>query len=144
MLVVVREKIANPAVAEVLQRYPAAAQKKLMVLRHLVLETATEIPGLGELEETLKWGEPSYISAIGSTIRIGWKIANPHQCALYFDCKTTLVKTFTELYSDVFRYSGNRALIFTLNGEIPVAPLKHCIALALTYKRRKHLPLLGA
>lgn len=137
------QKINNPAVADLFQRYPAAVRKKLMQLRQLVLDTAAATPEVGELEETLKWGEPSYISAIGSAIRMDWKASRPDCCALYFNCKTKLVETFRELYPDLFLYQGNRAIVFALKDEIAIAPLAHCISLALTYKRRKHLPLLG-
>ena len=57
---------------------------------------------------------------------------------------TSLVDTFRELYGDVFMFEGNRAIVFGEADEIPVAELKHCISLALTYHRVKRLPLLGA
>ena len=37
-----------------------------------------------------------------------------------------------------------RAIVFGETDEFPVDELKHCISLALTYHRVKHLPLLGA
>ncbi len=48
-----------------------------MFLRHLVLETASETEGVNKLEETLKWGEPSYLTKNGSTIRMDWKKSKP-------------------------------------------------------------------
>ena len=63
---------------------------------------------------------------------------------MYFNCNTSLVDTFRELYGDVFMFEGNRAIVFGEADEIPVAELKHCISLALTYHRVKRLPLLGA
>ena len=41
---------------------------------------------LKELEETLKWGEPSYLVKKGSTIRMDWKSKAPNQYAMYFKC----------------------------------------------------------
>jgi hypothetical protein len=73
-----------------------------------------------------------------------WKVSKPTQYALYFHCQTRLVDTFKELYGQRFRYEGNRAIIFHQDDTVPVAELKHCITLTLTYHRRKHLPLLGA
>ncbi|VAW13193.1 hypothetical protein MNBD_BACTEROID05-677, partial [hydrothermal vent metagenome] len=119
-------------------------RKNLLYLRQLVLDTASEIEGITSLEETLKWGEPSYIAKGGSTIRMDWKESNPDQYALYFNCKTKLVDTFKELYGNEFKFEGNRAILFNENDELPVDELKHCIMLSLTYHSIKHLPLLGA
>ncbi len=126
-------------VAAVIRDYPAVIQKKLLFLRELIYRTASELVEPVELEETLKWGEPSYVTKpkTGSTIRIDWKRKFPAQYAMYFHCKTTLVDTFKEIHGDKFRYEGNRAILFYLDDEIPVAELKDCIALALTYHRRR-------
>jgi len=138
------EKITNPEVAAVFNSYPEKMRKKLMSLRHLVLETAKETGEVGTVEETLKWGEPSYITENGSTLRMDWKERSPDQYAMYFQCTTTLVDTFRELYRDTFTFEGNRAIIFHEDDEIPVGQLKHYISLALTYHDRKHFPMLGA
>ena len=114
-----------------------------MFLRQLILDTASEIEGIDNLEETLRWGEPSYITKKGSTIRIDWKESNPEQYAMYFHCKTKLVDTFKELYRDKMKFEGNRAIIFNEHEQIPVEELKHCILLSLTYHSRKHLWMLG-
>lgn len=133
-----------PAVASVLEEYPDDATEKLLYLRRLVLEAANETDGVDDVVETLSWGEPSYKTAEGSTVRVDWKASEPDQFAMYFTCTTTLVETFEELYGDLFRFDGNRAIVFGFSEEIPEEELKHCISLALTYHRIKHLPLLGA
>jgi len=137
------DAIRNPAVAEVFDNYPKHMRKNLMFLRQLILDTASEIDGVGTVQETLKWGEPSYVTKTGSTIRMDWKNSRPNQYAMYFHCKTKLVDTFKEVYRDKLKFEGNRAIVFAENDEIPVDELKFCIMLALTYHRRKHLPLLG-
>ncbi|BCL61969.1 hypothetical protein DGMP_26620 [Desulfomarina profundi] len=137
------EKIASSQVSETFRSYPPIVREKLMYLRRLILETASESEGIEQLEETLKWGEPSYLTKSGSTIRIGSKKATPEQYAIYFHCKTKLVDTFREIYRSVFKFEGNRAIVFDKNEEIPVEELKHCIYLALTYHNRKHLTMLG-
>jgi hypothetical protein len=138
-----KNRIENSDVAEVFDNYPKSMRKKLMLLRKLVLETALETEGVTHLEETLKWGEPSYVAKGGSAIRMDWKKTKPDQYALYFHCQTKLVDTFKELYKDKFNFEGNRAIVFVANDEIPIGELKHCISLALTYHSRKHLTLLG-
>ena len=67
--------IANAAVARAFEAYPPNIRRKLLALRALILKTAASTQSVGELEETLKWGEPAYLtseSKIGSTIRINW------------------------------------------------------------------------
>lgn len=137
------KKIKNPNVNAVFNSYPEHMREKLMFLRQLVFETASETESVGEVEETIKWGEPSYLTKGGSTIRIGWKPSNPNQYAMYFHCKTKLVDTFKELYRDKFDFAGNRAIVFDENDVITVEELKHCISLSLTYHSRKKLPMLG-
>ena len=137
------DTIKNTEVAAVFKSYPKHMRNKLMFLRQLVLETASETEGVDTVEETLKWGEPSYVTKSGSTVRMDWKKSKPHQYAMYFHCKTKLVDTFKELYRDKLKFEGNRAIVFNEDDEIPINELKHCISLSLTYHSRKHLPMLG-
>ena len=88
-----------------------------------------------EVEETLKWGQPSYLTPetkSGSTIRIDQVKPDAGQVAVYFHCQTNLVETFRELYPKL-TYSGNRAILLDASGKLPEAELRHCVGLALTY-----------
>jgi hypothetical protein len=138
------ELISNPKVKDVFNNYPKSVRNQLLHLRELVLSAVFEIDGLEKLEETLKWGEPSYLTKNGSTVRMDWKEKNPDQFAIYFKCTSSLVPTFKTIYKDKFEFEGNRAIMFKLNEKIPEAELKHCISMALTNHKIKHLPLLGA
>jgi hypothetical protein len=138
------ELISNPKVKAVFNNYPKTVKKQMEHLRALVLNTASKMDGLEKLEETLKWGEPSYLTKHGSTLRMDWKSKNPEQYAMYFKCTSKLVSTFKIIYKDTFVFEGNRAIVFRLNDKIPETELKHCIALTLAYHKIKHLPLLGA
>jgi len=129
-------------VSEVFDGYPDAQCEKLLFLRQLIFEAASEM-GIDDLKETLKWGEPSYLTKHGSTIRIGWRKSQPKKYAIFFHCKTTLVDTFREIYSEQFTFEGNRAIVFKMDDVVPVTELKHCMALSLTYHKIKHLPMLG-
>lgn len=137
------DQIENLEVETVFNSYPKHIRQKIMFLRQLVLDTASESEEVVTLEETLKWGEPSYLTKRGSTIRMNWKNSTPDQYALYFHCKTKLVDTFKELYNGKLKFEGNRAIVFHQNDEIPIDEVKHCIFLSLTYHSRKHLPMLG-
>ncbi len=138
------ELTSDPKVAAIFENYPKEVKEKMLHLRDLVLNTALETKGLEKLEETLKWGEPSYITKNGSTLRMDWKEKTPDQVAVYFKCTSKLVSTFKAIYKDKFNFEGNRAIVFKLNENIPEKELKHCMEMALTYHKIKNLPLLGA
>lgn len=125
------------------ESYPEDISILLSNIRELIFQVAQQ-NGIEQLTETLKWGEPSYISKIGSTIRFDWKAKQPEQYCIYFNCNTSLVETFKEVYGDTFIYSGNRAIIFNKSEKIPFKALAHCISMALRYKKIKHLDLLGS
>ena len=133
----------NPKVTAKFKAYPKPIQAKLNHLRSLIVETASENESVEQLEETLKWGEPSYLAKKGSTIRIDWKPKTPNQYAMYFKCTSKLVSTFREVYGTTFTYENNRAIVFSLGQEVPKVELKTCIGAALNYHSIKHLPLLG-
>jgi len=112
----------------------------MLALRQLVFEVAAERPEVGPLEETLKWGEPAYLTPVtrsGSTLRMDWKPRAPDVCALYFNCQTTLIETFRSLFPETFSFEGNRALLLPLSEPLLEDAIKTCIAAALTYHRRK-------
>jgi hypothetical protein len=130
-----RASHSDPAVDVVFDAYPKPVKAKLLALRRLILDTAKTTQGVGALEETLKWGQPSYLtseSKSGSTIRIDQVKTEAGQLAMYFHCQTNLVETFRELYPEL-NYSGNRAILFDAADKLPEAELRHCVGLALTY-----------
>jgi Domain of unknown function (DU1801) len=134
------ENVRDPAVAAVFDAYPKPLKTRLLALRRLIFETARATKGVGALQETLKWGQPSYLTPetkSGSTIRIDRVKANPGQYAVYFHCQTDLVETFRELYPTEMSYGGNRCIVLDVAQKLPDAELRHCVALALTYHLRK-------
>ena len=130
-------------VKEKFENYPPHVLKKIMALRNLILQSAEEIESIVHIEETLKWGEPSYLVKKGTTIRMDWKPNNPDQYALYFNCNTRMVPTIRDVFGNLFHYEKNRAIIFRMNDRLPMKALKKCISTALQYHSLKHLPLLG-
>lgn len=128
---------------KIFNSYPEGARNEVKHLRDLIYEVAKENE-INDLEECLKWGEPSYTSKHGSTLRINWRKAAPNNYFMYFHCKTKLVETFKEIYPTTFTYSGNRAIVFDCGAKVPDKELKNCIYMSLKYHSIKHLPLLGA
>lgn len=125
------------------EEYPEKVRLRLEELRTLILKLASDLE-LGEVEESLKWGEHSYSVKTGSPIRTDWKLKSPNQYYLFFNCQTKLIDTFRELHNDTLEFQGNRAIVLSLSSSLPEAEIKSCLELALTYQQRKHLPLLGA
>jgi Domain of unknown function (DU1801) len=131
---------SDPAVDAVFGAHPGPIRTKLLALRRLILDTAETTSGVGRLEETLKWGQPSYLTAetkSGSTIRIDQVKSAANQYAVYFHCQTDLVATFRELYPEEFSYGGNRSILLNAADKIDEPALRHCLALALTYHLNK-------
>lgn len=137
------ELLESKKVSKLIESYPPSARKKLKQLRKLILDTAKET-GVHKLVETTKWGEPSYLTKSGSTIRMDWKKKTPDKYYLFFICSTKLVETFRYVFGDELQLEGDRAIVLNLKEPIPTAALKRCITLALTYQKVKHLPMLGA
>jgi uncharacterized protein DUF1801 len=130
---------SDPAVDAVFKGYPEPVKARLLALRRLIFDIARRTDGVGPLQETLKWGQPSYLTAetkSGSTIRIDQVKSAANRYAVYFHCQTDLVETFRELYPQL-SYSGNRAIVLDAAKKIPEPALRHCVALALTYHRNK-------
>ena len=130
---------SSPAVEAVFNSYPKPVKAKLLALRRLILDTARKTKGVGVVEETLKWGQPSYLTPetkSGSTIRIDQVKAEAGQYAVYFHCQTNLVETFRELYPEL-SYGGNRCIFLNAVDKAPEAALRHCVGLALTYHARQ-------
>jgi hypothetical protein len=115
--------------------FPAPIRKRLLDVRKLIFAAAREDDQVGPLTETLKWGEPAYLteqSGSGSTIRLG-RVKDSEHAAVLFNCKTTLVDTFRERFPDEFEYRQTRALLLPVSGALPKHPLSICVSLALTY-----------
>ena len=125
----------DPNVAAVFESYSKGTRERLLALRQLIFETAESTDGVGALEETLKWGQPSYLTSetgSGTTIRIDSR-ESADQYAMYVHCQTTLVDSFRSWFPNEFQFEGTRAVVFRVDEEPAVGPLSVCIGAALTY-----------
>lgn len=126
---------AMPAtVATVFDAYPAGIKARLHGLRRIIFDVAAKMDR--DVEETLRWGQPAYVSKGGSTIRIDRLKSDPRRIAMFFICHTDLIATFRELYPEL-SYEGNRTILLDVRGRMPENALRHCVSLALTYRSRK-------
>ena len=132
-------RVSDPAVKAVFAAYPQEMRYALEDLRETILNVADAVKGVGKIEESLKWGQPAYrpISPrTGTTLRVGAVTGSDDEYALFFHCQTTLADDFEQLYPGMFRIVDGRSLVFRVGDVAPDMPLRHCIALALTYHLR--------
>ena len=119
----------------------APSSGRFETLKALIHEAAREVPDIGLLEETVKWGQPSFAPVkpnIGSSVRIETRADGDH--ALMFICTSGLVDEFRTFYADTLHFDRKRAIVIPA-AELPDRDaLKHCIQLALTHKLRKRSP----
>ena len=59
------------------------------------------------------------------------------RCRFYVHCQTSLIADFREHYPGRFVFEGSRAVVFGLGEAIDTPGLRHCVAMALTYRLRK-------
>jgi len=112
----------------------------LLALRALILDTAAKLPAVGQIEETLRWGQPAYLtpdSKSGSTLRLG--VPKAARFGLFVHCQSQLIPEFITTFPAWDRVEGTRAVLFDHANE--VEPLRHgwLIKRALTYHIRKPL-----
>ncbi len=108
-------------VEEVIKQYPEWAQESFLFLRQILYQTAANNEFAGELTETVKWGEPAWLteqSQSGTTIRIAWRKKYARAIGIYFHCNTSLVSTISALYPDDFQYEGHRGLILAISDSV--------------------------
>lgn len=114
--------------------FPEAQRALLLELRELVFACAGETAGVGLITETLKWGEPAYLTEkpkSGTTIRLG--LAKNGSAAIFTHCQTTVISEFQAMFLDDFLYDGNRAVYVSQLGDEATNKLRLLITRALTY-----------
>ncbi len=127
----------NEDVEAVFNSYSKNLRAPLLKVRALIIQAAQKTDGVGQVQETLKWGQVSYLTPktkSGTTIRIGEK--GQSQYALFVNCKSSLVEDWRTRYPTL-KYEGNRAIILNVDEDFPKETIEHCIAMALTYHLRK-------
>ena len=123
-------------VAACFAAHPAPVRARLLELRALLHDVAEELD-VGPVEETLRWGEPTYLAPRGTMVRLDCKDPTSAQCQLLVHCQTDLVATFRTRHPGTLPTQGTRALLLDTHAPLPTAALRDFLGLALTYKLRK-------
>lgn len=129
---------ASPDAARCFALNDPEARKGLLTLRALIFSTAEQLPQIGRLEETLRWGQPAYLTPdtkAGTTLRLG-----PHKAArfaLFVPCQSRVIPDYIAAFPAWDRIDGTRAVLFERAED--VEPLRHgwLIRHALSYKLPK-------
>jgi len=129
-----------PDVRAAFEAFSSPVRHRLAEVRGMIFDLAAADDRIGVITETLKWGEPAYLTAAtgsGSTVRLGQPRGRADRAGLYFICHTPLVDEFRALFGDLFDYEGNRAVLLPLAGEVDRLPLEFMLSAALTYHLRQ-------
>lgn len=130
----------NVSVKEKFDSYPDHIKPKMNELRDLIYDVAKRTDGVGELKETLKWGEPAFLTIkpkSGTTVRIDWKEKDPNVIGMYVSCNTSLIDSYRRLFSDKLNFEGSRAILLPVSDPLPKYELMICIQMALQYHLEK-------
>ena len=126
------------AVADTIAAWPADAQAAAKSVSEMIREEA-EHADVGPLTETLKWGEPSFLTEAtkaGTTLRLAWKPKKAKVLQVLVHCQTSLIDEWRGRFPDL-TFDGNRALLLPLDTSLPEAELRLCLRAALTYHEAK-------
>lgn len=129
---------ASDKVADVSAAFPKAEREMVLSLRNLIFNVAQAAPEVGLVEETLKWGQPSYLTPqtkSGSTLRVG--LAKGGGVAIFAHCGTDIISTYAATFSNLDQIEGNRAVIFRSPDDINTDRLRLLVHHGLTYHLRK-------
>lgn len=143
-------RVSDPmpeVVASSFLAFPEPQRGQLLLVRRLIFAVAATTPGVGALTETLRWGEPAYVteaSRSGSTIRLGVPRSEPDRVAILFNCRTTLVESFRAICPDLVSFLGSRAILIPASDPLPEAALAICLARALTYHQRRRRSVMSS
>lgn len=124
----------NKDIKKVFSAYPKDVCERLLMIRELIFSIAAKHSEIGEVEETLKWGNPSYLTIhpkSGTTIRLSDFRAQENKYTISVHCQTTLVSEFKEVFPHL-KYDGNRSIILDKGKKLPLQELERFIYLALT------------
>ncbi|WP_299470451.1 DUF1801 domain-containing protein [uncultured Roseibium sp.] len=129
----------NTPTLEAISQHPEPVKDRLLQLRRLILEVAEHNDAIGEVEETLKWGQPSFLTVkpkTGTTVRIDRDTSGEGDVVLFVHCQTSLVSHWRALFPDV-SFGGNRSVHFKSEDPLPEDEIRQMITMAFTYHRSR-------
>ncbi|MGL5009050.1 MAG: DUF1801 domain-containing protein [Paracoccaceae bacterium] len=110
----------------------------LLRLRGLIFAAAADHPEVGAVVESLRWGQPAYLTpetGAACSLRIG--ALREDGFGLFVHCQTDLIANFLAGPGAGHRHDGTRGVLFRDVTDIRDGPISMLIAGALTYHLRK-------
>ena len=128
--------MSSPGIPSVFQSFPENIRSDLLRLREMIFEVQAETPEAGEIEESLKWGQPSYATRpkTGTPLRLA--ATKSGGFGLFVHCQSRVIPELETTFPGEFELDGNRGVLFSPGDVLPEDKLKIMIARALTY----HVP----
>lgn len=123
----------TPEIQTVFDAAPDAAKEGMLCLRELIFEVAGGLPEIGDVTETLRWGQPSYVTSrrAGASLRLG--VPKTGGFALYTHCQTSLIADFSTAFPNADKVEGTRAIHFDDVSQVDAARHGMLIRAILTY-----------
>lgn len=123
----------TPDVKAAFDAVPKDARDGMLALRKLIFEVAAELPVVGRVTETLRWGQPAYVTSkrAGASLRLG--VPKTGGFALYTHCQTSLIADFATAFPNMDKIEGSRAIHFTDAAQIDPARHGMLVKAVLTY-----------
>jgi len=134
------ENAPPPLLAHV-SHWSPAAQALLWRCRRLFHDVAASAD-TGRLDETLKWGQPSWRPVkprTGTTLRMGWDANSPERLSFFVDCKTDLAARMRDIYPDLPLNDGQRHLGILVDAVFLQQAITHLAEMTFTYHRARRL-----
>ena len=114
--------------------HPAPVRARLLDLRARILDIGAALP-IGPIEESLKWGQPSYATPqtkAATPIRLGaTKDGTP---AIFTHCQSGVIGQVRAISPPGVTFDGTRALHLPLDSPPPDDIIDALIRTALTYR----------
>lgn len=128
----------SPEIASAFAQIGHAERRILLALRARIFELAAGMDSVGPRTETLKWGQPSYLTEqtkSGTPLRVGCtKAGSP---AMFVHCQTSVIRDVSALpYADA-NFEGNRALLVPSIEAVQTPVVSEMIQMALGYHLRR-------
>ena len=126
-----RPAFQTPAVSAAFEALEPALRAQLLDLRALIYDTAAGLD-IPPLDESLRWGQPSYTTPKSTPIRLG--ATKTGTAAIFTHCQSRVIPDFRALFPNAFTYDGTRAVHLDPSAALQKDSLQLLITAALAYR----------
>ncbi|WP_240514077.1 DUF1801 domain-containing protein [Paramylibacter kogurei] len=127
---------SDPQIEQIFADFPSDSRLHLIELRQLIFSTGATLSHVSKIDECLRWGQPSYVSPIGTALRLG--VPKSGGFGIFAHCQSNVISNFAQTFGTDFRFDGNRGVLFETREDIQPDKLCLLIKHALTYKLNRN------